>query len=252
MGRGRVPRYRDHNIRQIKAALLRKEGSQKGTAPSYLNLQADRGKPGPVSPISTKGYDHLDAVIRSTDNAHVKPEDASNITLSGRKIALALAHVRRTRFDYYRAVLRVENDPGAVKRWEDGRGEDAEDWLRSWERACEEAADFIEHVWPGTRLYVPNQMEERPADTPLQGAAMDREERRREQHLNAYRRRYQEFKEYEDAHPDASREAVKAMWSKAHDMSIPTIERAIRFCEKGEMPDMEMQETRDRWRGGAA
>lgn len=224
-----VSRYRDHNIRQIKGALLRTEGSQKGTAPSTFNIESDKGKPGPVSPMSTKGYDHLDAVVRSTDNQHVKPEDASNITLSGRKIALALAHVRRTRFDYYRAVLKVENDPGAVKRWQDGRGEDAERWLYSWEKACEEAADFVGHVWPGTRLYVPNQMEE-PVETTAKGAVMDRSARQKAQQAETHRRRYLQLREIEENEGMGRREA-KMTWAARNGYSIPTIDRAEEWAQ---------------------
>lgn len=162
-------KHRDHNVRQIKASLTRKELALKGTAPSFYNRESDTPPPGPVSPISTKGYDHLDAVVSSVDNSHVTPEELQKFALSSRKIAYALQHVRRTRFDYYRAVLRVESDPGIVKRWEQGSEADSERWLYSWEKACEEAAEFVEHCWPGTRLYVPSRSEE-PVDAPKAGS----------------------------------------------------------------------------------
>lgn len=236
--------HTEHNVRQIKAAINRGEASLKGTAPSFFNNESDRGKPGPVSPISEKGYRHLEAVAKSTDNADTKPEELAAYGLSSRRIRHALAYVRRERFDLYRAVLRVENDPGIVKRWQDGKEPNSPDWLRSWEMASREAARFVEGMWPGTRLFVPTQREERPAENPVQGAAMDRWDNQQEQRANTLRLRYRQFRDMEEANPDASRAAVKAMWSAKHDRSVRSLEDAIRFEEKGEWPDGELAQVR--------
>lgn len=246
--------HHDHNVRQIKAALFRKEMSLKGTAPSFLNLESDKEKPGPVSTLSAKGYDHLEALIRTEDNSDVDRQELGGYQRSLLKIRHALAHVRRTKFDHYRAILHIENDPGIVKRWEQGSEVDSERWLYSYEKACEEAALYVQAMWPGTRLYVPMKAEERPAETRYQAAAYDREEAGRGSMARSHHIRYHDLLRIEERYPGITREAAKAMWSEerkpAPGSSVPTIERSIRFCEKHEWPcSGEPVEERFRWTG---
>jgi hypothetical protein len=147
-----------HNIRQIENYIFRAELSQKGTAPSFWNQESDRDKPGPTSTLSARGYDHLDAVIRTRENADhgVGDEELAVYWSSSLKVNHAIAHIRRTSFDLYRAILRVQNDPGIVQRWEDDAEADSPEWRRSYRMATREAARYIDALWPGTRLYIPS------------------------------------------------------------------------------------------------
>ena len=56
---------------------------------------------------------------------------------------------------------------------------------------------------------------------------------RRVSQAESHRRRYERFKALEEE-LGCSREAAKAEWSRREGMSVPTIERAIAFCERKE------------------
>jgi hypothetical protein len=176
----------DHNVRQIKNSLFRGEVALKGTAPSYLNLESDKEKPGSISPLSQKGYDHLEAVAKTEDNSGIPEEEMAQYSQSIRKLEHALAHVRRTKFDLYRAILRVQNDPGIIKRWENGTEQDSPDWLRSYEMACKEAAEYIEGIWPGTRLYIPTKREDDQVESKLHARNQDNNDAKRHDAWDRY------------------------------------------------------------------
>jgi hypothetical protein len=145
-----------HNIRQIQDYIFRAELGQKGTAPSFWNQESDKDKPGPTSTLSERGYDYLEAVVRTPDNAGLRTyEELAVYWSSSLKVAHALDYICHTKFDLYRAILRVQNDPGIVQRWQDEVEADSPDWLRSYRMATREAARYIEALWPGTRLYIP-------------------------------------------------------------------------------------------------
>jgi hypothetical protein len=169
----------------------------------------------------------LEAVVRTEDNADIPEEEIAQYLQSIRKIEHAIAHVRRSKFDLFRAVLRIQNDPGIIKRWESGSEQDSEDWLRSYEMACREAAEFVEAIWPGTRLFVPTKRE----DEPVSGKA---EEEGRVAVLtvyDSYRRIAREVRDLQELY-ETDEEAAKGLLADRRGFSIPRIESALEFVEK--------------------
>ncbi len=306
------------NAKAVDRYIMSDEFAQKGSAPAGLNLEADRKGESKI-PMSLRHVRLLDQGAK---------DEEGKVDLSRRQIALALAYVRRTYFDYYRAVMRVEADPGIRTRWRKGVERDAERgystdeeivaeleaiecenplprttammimhkrrrkakrpiefeaiqkavqredhrsrvgeadsgrWIYSYRKACEKAALYIQQMWPGTELDVLGYPEEESASTLTQAAAMDREEKRRELRALAHHRRYREFLAIEAERGDSTRAVIKEVWSERYGMSIASIERSIRFCERHEWPPGDYQEDdrgrerpvepRLRWPGHAA
>ncbi|MEJ7871976.1 MAG: hypothetical protein WKF67_06930 [Rubrobacteraceae bacterium] len=280
------------NAKAVDRYITSDEFAQKGSAPAGLNLEADRKGESKI-PMSLRHVRLLDQGAK---------DEEGKVDLSRRQVALALAHVRRTYGDYYRAVMRVEADPGIRTRWKKGVERDAElgystdeeivaelraieskecmprvvamaimyrqrkkakrrieieaiqkavlreehrrrvgeadseRWIYSYRKACEKAALYIEERWPGTELEILGYPEEEPASTLTQAAAMDREEKRRDLRALSHHRRYREFLAIEAERSDSTRAVVKEVWSDRYGMSIASVERSIRFCERHEWP----------------
>jgi len=202
--------------------------AQKGTAPSFFNQESDRDKPGSLSPLSEKGYDHIEALTpRETDT-----DDETRRKLSVRKIGHAITHLRRLDSDFYAAVLRVQNDPGLVRRWEIGSEPKSARWLRLYGNALQEATDFIEAVWPGTRLYVPLRVEEEEQKTLIHARNADNNRARSERAREEYReiaREIRAIRRSEGVGTDAAIELHRERLARANrsDVSPRTCYRAL-------------------------
>jgi hypothetical protein len=228
---------RDHNVAQIRRYLHAAEMSQKGTAPSFFNMEADKEKPGPTSPISAKGYEQ----IHSLTPVQADPVEESRRKLSARKISHALEHVRRGQARLWAALLRVQNDPGAIRRAEaalqDDPGDEGERaFLRHHREAIEEAADFIEAVWPGTRLFVPLKQEDEPQRTLLHAANAEKNRDRRDEARKRYEpmaREIRAIREAEGVGTDAAIEAYRDRLARHNkeDVSARTCYRALSFTK---------------------
>jgi hypothetical protein len=177
-----------HNIRQIEHYIFRAELGQKGTAPSFWNQESDKEPPGPTSTLSERGYDYLEAVVRTQDNADlgVPNEELAIYWASSLKVAHAIEHVRRSKFDLYRAILRVQNDPGIIQRWQNETELDSQDWLRSYRIALREAARYISALWPGTRLYIPTERQDDQVTSKLYARNQDNNDIRRRDAWDRY------------------------------------------------------------------
>jgi hypothetical protein len=136
-----------------------------------------------------------------------------------------------------------ETDHGILRRWQAGQTEDD----RNAHATFLAATGWIAQQLPeGTVLdvYAPGG---RSAKTPRQAAAMDREERQREQHAAANRIRYSKFLFTRMQYPDANRSAAKALTCEKWGWGMKTVENAIRFCEQNEWHTGEIVEPRFRW-----
>lgn len=137
-----------------------------------------------------------------------------------------------------------EPDHGILKRWQ---AEDPEA-LAVFRAACEWAAEQLPE---NVELDVSVEGGRQAANL-RQAAAQDREARRKEQYARSYRIRYAKLKETEAQHPDATREAAKAMCSERLGTSMSSMRDSVRFCERHVWPNGEPVEPPLRWQDEGA
>lgn len=171
---------------------------------------------------------------------HDKPESSPPICTTGfdfmeiecNRVAATLVEPRIRRllykaFDEWLAVNRVagltgEAEHGVLMHWRAGRGEDAADWLRSFNRGCERIADWIEAEHPGAavRVRLPDRRDEQAAskhDAAMQDykARKNEEKRRRYEHFVSLSEEDGKLRRYEataaafGVHPDTVRSDVR-------------------------------------------
>lgn len=231
----------------VAAYIECREQFQKGTAPSFFNLQSDTEFDS-CPPSSS----YLERFYADEDNKHA----AKRIDPILRRMEALGSLLEPFR--------RVEGHPGLLKHWRASETADDRYWMQRFDALCRAVAELLERDYPGEEIRVnraPDDYEPPSAGSLKQAAAQDREERQKEQHAETHRRRYAEFLKLSDEHPGSTRDALKALWSDREKKknsaaaSVPTIERAIRFAERHEWPDGKPVELHLRWeeeKGGAA
>lgn len=221
--------------------------AQKGTAPSFFQNEADRGKPGPVSPISAKGYRHLEADDkergRGADEAGNPHEDNPGYEPSRRKIRMALDHAAAVSKRCALARQALRSEPGAPMCWREGS-----DAMLAYYSLVQHAAQFVEKMWPGTRLWVPLREEDEPQKTLIHARNADNNRKRSEEARERHReiaRSVRAIRRRKGLGTDAAIEAYRdrlARMNAENVPSAPTCYRALAAVPEGED---EMSEGRD-------
>ena len=205
----------------IKRHLWGLESSLKGTAPSYLNLESDRQKPGSLSPLSSKGYERLAAELEAAR------EEAERHDPSARKINMALDHARATNQRAALAYQAYYSEPGAPRCWPEGS-----DTLLAYHELIQDAAEFVEKVWPGTRLRVHLRPEDEPQKTLVHARNFDNNRRKSErarEDYKAYAKEIRAIREAEGIGTDAAIEVYRERLARHNkeDVSVRTLYRAL-------------------------
>lgn len=169
-------------------------------------------KPESSPPIGTAGFDFMDVECNRVAATVIEPR---------------IRRLLFKAFDEWRAVNRVagltgEAEHGILMHWRAGRGEDAADWLRSFERGCERIADWIEGEHPdlAVRVKLPDRRDEQAAskhDAAMQDYKARKEEEKRERYEHFVSlpegerklERYEKTAERFGVHPDTIRSDVR-------------------------------------------
>lgn len=182
------------------------------------------------------------AIIRRWKAAEDDPEAATTLQKSLRHYQKRIDRIReafkrthgprRRHADGIISRLEARQEPIERKLWrlrEDRKYRDA------FVKLCRLVADSIHASNPSVRL----QVHSRPQDESVKNKTEARDKDRRITRNDSYRRRYTRYRELEKSMGvdagDATREAAKAEFSEREGISVPTIERFIRLCEKGEV-----------------
>jgi hypothetical protein len=221
-----------HNRGQVKRYLLFYDSIHKSAAGSEVPAgKESKGMRQYASPVSSKGYDHID-----------DPNNRRTATM----LSPVFAIMRRSEFPYWYACGRVagwvtargtddEPDHGTLDRWE----EEGADALAVFNAALDWAADRLEDLYPGRQIYVDAGRGAKQAKTRAQAGALDRWERGEEERARALAVRYRRFKAVEDGDTFGTRRVAKDVASQRLGWSVPSIRDAIRFAEQHEWPDGE-------------
>ena len=220
-----------HNAEVLEGLILAREFSLKGTAPSFYNRESDVPPPGPSVLLTGKGMDALDAHME----ARRKGTAIDAMLLEADR---AIAHVRREHFPHWYAMLRSQNDPGVVQRGKDPRASESDVVVRSLFLAgCLKAAEYLERINPGARLWRPGlrPKEEEPVDAPKAGSWKrgDVLQRKRWEWEDSARKVGEEVREIMRLE-DCSAEAAKGLLVQRKQLGPGEVDKKWRFCRSEE------------------
>lgn len=112
--------------------------TQKGTAPSFLNLESDRKGESRV-PMSDRGHKFWSD--RDGTNQHFI-----------KHVGPILCHISGK--DVYKPALLLEHDPTALRHWRAGATENDKEWMKKFDKLCLFVAKLLEKRYPGLEVWI--------------------------------------------------------------------------------------------------
>lgn len=233
--------------RQIRNHVLNGELARKGTAPSFLNLEADRRKPGPLTNLSAKGYERLEREMlarmpRREGETDADRERSVRVALSSwmANEAIRWLATESQTFGSWFAMRRASEDPGVVRRWEDGSEPHSAAQLAAYHHGVRSAAARAISLWPWMDLLIPVREEDEPQKTLIHARNADNNRKKSEEARERHReiaRSIRAIRRRSGLGTDAAIEAYRDRLARmnAEDVpSAPTCYRSLAAVPEGE------------------